>query len=137
MPSTGKMNGNILGIYVGGTLVTHALSHTATHSMDPIDTTTKDSSSQEEVMPGLRGSELTASGYFAEDATYGYEDFYDAYVAGTALTVLESSGVTGDVTYSYSAYITNLSRTSEHDATIGYEVSLKPTGSITKGTVSA
>jgi predicted secreted protein len=136
MASTGKMNGNALGIYFGGTLLTHALTHGESHSMSPIDVTTKDSASQEEVLAGLRGSELSASGYFAEDATYGYVDLYDLYAAGTAVTVLISSAVSGDVTYSYSAYITSLNRTAEHDSAIGYEVSLKPTGAVTKATVS-
>jgi predicted secreted protein len=135
MASTGKMNGNALGIYFGGTLLTHALTHSESHSMSPIDVTTKDSASQEEVLAGLRGSELSASGYFAENATYGYEDLYILYAAGTAVTVLISSGVTDDESYTYSAYITSLSRTAEHDSAIGYEVSLKPTGAVTKATI--
>lgn len=135
MATAGKFNGNILGIYFGGTLLTHALQHSESHSMSPIDVTTKDSSSQEEVIAGLRGSELSASGYFAEDATYGYEDLYDLYVAGTSVTVLVSSAVTGDVTYSYTAYVTSLSRTAEMDSAVGFEVSLKPTGAPSKGVV--
>ncbi len=136
MATTGKMTGNAVGIYFGGTLLTHALTESESHSMSPIDVTTKDSASQEEVIAGLRGSELSCSGYFAENATYGYEDLYDLYAAGTAVTVLISSAVSGDVTYSYSAYITSLSRTAEHDSAIGYECSLKPTGAVTKGTVA-
>lgn len=136
MASTGKMNGNAIGIYFDGTLLTHALTHSENHSMSPIDVTTKDSASQEEVIAGLRGSELSASGYFAEGALYGYEDLYDLYVAGTPVTVLVSSAVVGDVTFSYSAYITSLSRSAEHDSAVGYEVSLKPTGAVTKDTVS-
>jgi len=136
MATAGLFNGNLLGIYVGGVLVTHALQHSENHSVAMIDTTTKDSAGDEEVLPGLRGSELSASGYFAEDATYGYEDFYDVFRTGAALTVLVSSAVTGDVTYSYSAYITSLSRTAEHDTSVPYEVSLKPTGPATKGAVA-
>ena len=135
MATAGKFNGNILEISFGGTVLTHALQHSESHSMSPIDVTTKDSSSQEEVIAGLRGSEISASGYFAEDATYGYEDLYDIYVAGSSVTVLVSSGVTGDVTYSYTAYVTSLSRTAEMDTAVGFEVSLKPTGEVAKGTV--
>jgi len=136
MATAGKFNGNILEISFGGTVLTHALQHSESHSMSPIDVTTKDSSSQEEVIAGLRGSEISASGYFAEDATYGYEDLYDLYAAGTSVTVLVASTVTGDVTYSYTAYVTSLSRTAEMDTAVGFEVSLKPTGTVTKGTVA-
>ena len=136
MATAGKFNGNILEISFGGTVLTHALQHSESHSMSPIDVTTKDSSSQEEVIAGLRGSEISASGYFAEDATYGYEDLYDLYAAGTSVTVLVASTVSGDVSYSYTAYVTSLSRTAEMDTAVGFEVSLKPTGTVTKGTVS-
>ena len=136
MATAGKFNGNILEISFGGTVLTHALQHSESHSMSPIDVTTKDSSSQEEVIAGLRGSEISASGYFAEDATYGYEDLYDLYAAGSSVTVLVASTVTGDVTYSYTAYVTSLSRTAEMDSAVGFEVSLKPTGTVTKGTVA-
>lgn len=136
MATAGKFNGNILEISFGGTVLTHALQHSESHSMSPIDVTTKDSSSQEEVIAGLRGSEISASGYFAEDATYGYEDLYDLYAAGTSVTVLVASTVTGDVTYSYTAFVTSLSRTAEMDSAVGFEVSLKPTGAVTKGAVA-
>jgi predicted secreted protein len=132
MATSGKFNGNILEISFGGTVLTHALQHSESHSMSPIDVTTKDSSSQEEVIAGLRGSEISASGYFAEDASYGYEDLYILYADGSSVTVLVSSGVTGDVTYSYTAYITSLSRTAEMDTAVGFEVSLKPTGAVSK-----
>lgn len=137
MASTGKMNGNALGIYFGGTLLTHALSESESHSMSPIDVTTKDSASQEEVIAGLRGSEISCSGYFAEDATYGYDELYVLYAAGTSVTVLVSSAVEADVTFSYTAYITSLSRTAEHDSAIGFECSLKPTGAVAKSVVPA
>jgi predicted secreted protein len=136
MATAGKFNGNVLEISFGGTVLTHALQHSESHSMSPIDVTTKDSSSQEEVIAGLRGSEISASGYFAEDATYGYEDLYDIYAAGSSVTVLVASTESGDVTYSYTAYVTSLSRTAEMDTAVGFEVSLKPTGTVTKGTVA-
>jgi predicted secreted protein len=136
MATAGKFNGNILEISFGGTVLTHALQHSESHSMSPIDVTTKDSSSQEEVIAGLRGSEISASGYFAEDATYGYEDLYDLYAAGSSVTVLVASTVSGDVSYSYTAFVTSLSRTAEMDTAVGFEVSLKPTGTVTKGTVA-
>ena len=136
MATAGKFNGNILEISFGGTVLTHALQHSESHSMSTIDVTTKDSSSQEEVIAGLRGSEISASGYFAEDATYGYEDLYDLYAAGTSVTVLVASTVSGDVSYSYTAFVTSLNRTAEMDTAVGFEVSLKPTGTVTKGTVS-
>ena len=136
MATAGKFNGNILEISFGGTVLTHALQHSESHSMSPIDVTTKDSSSQEEVIAGLRGSEISASGYFAEDATYGYEDLYDLYAAGSSVTVLVASTVSGDVSYSYTAFVTSLSRTAEMDTAVGFGVSLKPTGTVTKGTVA-
>lgn len=135
MPSTGKMNGNAIGIYIGSTLVTHSLNHTFTVNMSPIDTTTKDSAGDAEHLAGLRNSEFSASFYFAEDATYGYEDLWDAWLAGTTLTVKTSSGVSGDKEYSASAHVTSLSITAEHDGNVSCDASFAVTGAVTKGTV--
>lgn len=135
MPSTGKMNGNAIGIYIGSTLVTHSLNHTFTVNMSPIDTTTKDSAGDAEHLAGLRNAEFSASFYFAEDATYGYEDLWDAWKAGTTLTVKTSSGVTGDNEYSASAHVTSLSITAEHDGNVSCDASFAVTGAVTKATI--
>ena len=135
MASTGKMNGNAIGVYSGGTLITHSLTDTFSMSMSPIDTTTKDSAGNAEHLAGLRSSEFTASFYFAEDATYGFEDLHDAWAAGTTLTIKQSSGVVGDKEYSGSAHITSLNRTAEHDGNVSCEATFQVTGAITKGTI--
>lgn len=135
MASTGKMNGNAIGIYIGSTLITHSLNHNFSVSMSPIDTTTKDSAGDAEHLAGLRSAEFSASFYFAEDATYGYEDLWDAQKAGTTLTVKTSSAVAGDAEYSASANVTSLNITAEHDGNVTCEASFAVTGAVTKATI--
>lgn len=136
MPSTGKMNGNAIGIYIGGTLLTHSLNHSFNSNMATIDTTTKDSAGDAEHLPGLRSYEFSASFYFAEDAAEGYEDLWDALIAGTDLTVKTSSGVTGDQEYSATAHVTSVTLSAEHDGNVSCDVSFAVTGAITKSAIA-
>lgn len=137
MPSTGVMNGNVIELHFGGTEFAHAEAHTISKSVAMIDITTKDSNGFEEVMPGLISTEISVNGLFAEDAGYGYTDLETISESGASVTVLETSTVTGDVTYSWTAYVSNLTKTAGKDDKVGFDCTLKPTGARTKGTVPA
>lgn len=138
MPSTGKNIGTLISVYVGGTKVAHATSASLNFSTDMIDISTKDSGDDQEQRPGRKnGRTIQVDSLFAEDAAYGFEDLFDAYEAGTALTVLWSSAVTGDVTYSSSAYVQNLTNNAPDQETQSYSCTFALTGATTKGTVSA
>lgn len=136
MATTGIVNGTLGLISVGGTVVSHLTNVDVSFEMATRDATTKDSGGDKDVLEGLKSFSGSASGYFAEDATYGFEDLYDAYTARTAVTVLWTSEVSGDVTYSGSAYITSLSRSAGVEESVTFEVSFEGTGSVTKGTVA-
>lgn len=136
MASTGKMNGNAIGIYIGGTLLTHSLNHSFNSSMSPIDTTTKDSAGNAEHLPGLRNYEFSASFYFAENATYGYKDLFAAMVGGTDLTVKTSSAESGDLEYSATAHVTSVNLSAEHDGNVSCDVSFAVTGAISIDTIA-
>lgn len=136
MATTGKQSGTLVALYMGGVKIAHLTSNSDSHTSATRDVTTKDSAGWEEVIVSLKSWEKSADGYFAEDSTYGYEDLYDAWAAGTALVVMVSSQVAGDVKYSGSAYITSLQRTAPKEETMTFSVTLKGTGAITKATVA-
>jgi hypothetical protein len=137
MASTGINIGTLIGVYVGGTKVTHATSCTLNFSADMIDISTKDSADDQDLKPGRKtGRTIAVEALFAENATYGFDDLFDAYEAGTALTILWSSAVSGDVTYSSSAYVSSLSANAADQEAESYSATFSLTGATTKGTVS-
>ena len=109
MATTGKFNGTLLKVQIGGTDISHTKDASLSMSSDMIETTTKDSSGFKEYIPGEKGGEITCSGLWAFDATYGVDELVTAQLAGTALTVTFSTEVTGDKRISASAYITDIS----------------------------
>ena len=52
MATTGIMNGTLLGVYVGSTLIAHATEGSISLSMDTRDATTKDSSGYKRLTRG-------------------------------------------------------------------------------------
>lgn len=136
MASTGKSNGTLVSLYIDGTEVAHATSHSLSLSMATRDTTTKDSGGWEEVAEGLRSGECSIEGFFAEDASYGFDDLFALYNNRSSFTAKLSTEVTGDKYYQATAYLTSLEKTSPVEDTETFSGSIKFTGTITEGTAA-
>jgi TP901-1 family phage major tail protein len=133
--TTGKMNGTLVKIEVGGTTIAHLTSVSQSFSMATRDASTKDSAGYKEVLEGQMSWSMSGEGFFAEDATYGYEDLYDAINARTLLTVKQTDANAGDVEYSGSAYVTSLERSAGTEDTMTFSISLEGTGATTKAVI--
>jgi len=135
MPSTGILNGTLAKIQVAGTTIAHLTSNSLTFDMSTRDASTKDSSGWKESLEGQKSFSGSAEGFFAEDATYGYEDLYDVFAARTLVVVTWSTDVTGDIEYSGSCYITSLEKTDGLEESSTFSVSFEGTGAVTKATI--
>lgn len=109
MATTGTVNSTIMKVWVGGTAITCLTDATISFTMEPRDTTCKDSNSYTNVLPGKKSWEVGGSANFAYDAANGFAVLFAAYLAGTKLAVAWGSSVTGDVQYGGDAYLTSLS----------------------------
>ena len=136
MSSTGILNGTLAVIKVAATAVAHLTSNDISFEMATREATTKDSAGNKETLEGLKSFSGSGSGYFAEDASYGFEDLYDVIDARTPVTVRWSTGVVGDTYYEGSCYITSLSRTDGLEESSTFECSFEGTGAVTKGVES-
>lgn len=136
MASTGIGIGTIIKLYLGSTAVTHNRVVSFNLSRDTIDISTKDSGSDQDLEYGrATGRTFNVESLFAEDAAYGFEDFFDAIEAGTKPTALWSSGVSGDKSYSATVLVTNLVNNAADQEANGFTCTLAITGAITKGTI--
>jgi len=131
MASTGILNGTLAVIKVAGTAVAHLTSNDISFEMATREATTKDSAGNKESLEGLRSFSGSGSGYFAEDASYGFTHLYAAYTARTPVTVKWTTNVIGDMEYSGSCFITSLSRTDGLEESSTFEVSFEGTGAVT------
>ena len=103
MATTGKANGTLCVIAVGGTDIAYLTSNSLSFEMATRDATTKDSAGNTEILEALRSFSVTGEGYFVEDATY-----------------------------EGSMFITSLQKTDGLEETSTFSVSLNGTGAVTK-----
>lgn len=135
MATTGKFNGTLFMVNVAGTDISHSKDATLSISSDMIETTTKDSSGYKEYIPGEKGGEITCSGLWAFDATYGIDELITAQLAGTQVTVLFTTGVSGDKRISASAYITDISGNAPQNDAAAFDITFQLTGTLTWETI--
>ena len=142
MASTGITNGTLIAIYkdVSGTLtkIANATSNDFTITKDMIETTNKDSAGAKEFIAGEYGYTMSVEGMFEEDASVGallsWKEIMTDLMAGTTVTVVMTSNVSGDLKLSGSALFSDLKLTAPHNAVSTFTASIQGTGALTVGT---
>ena len=143
MASTGITNGTLIAIYkdVSGTLtkIANATSNDFTITKDMIETTNKDSAGAKEFIAGEYGYTMSVEGMFEEDASVGallsWKEIMTDLMAGTTVTVVMTSNVSGDLKLSGSALFSDLKLTAPHNAVSTFTASIQGTGALTVGTI--
>ena len=143
MASTGITNGTLIAIYkdVSGTLtkIANATSNDFTITKDMIETTNKDSAGAKEFIAGEYGYTMSVEGMFEEDASVGsllsWKEIMADLMAGTVVTIVMTSNVSGDLKLSGSALFSDLKLTAPHNAVSTFTASIQGTGALTVGTI--
>ena len=136
MATSGVMNGTLLGVYVGSTLIAHATEGSISLSMDTRDISSKDSAGTRALLEGMKSGSISMSALYAEDAAYGADELYTAMAARTPLAVKFSTEVTGDHFWSASAYLTSLEVSAGTEDNVSFSATFELTGTITYSAVS-
>jgi len=136
MATTGTVLAKNMKIYVGANAITCQVNATLNQSTEMFQTTCKDSAANADNLPGTKSWSITGTGNLAFDATYGYEDLWDAWEAQSAVTPIFQTAVAGDLSWSGSSYISDLSLTSDgNDAAVTFDFTLTGSGALTKATI--
>lgn len=134
MPTTGIMNGTLLGVYSASTLIAHATEGSISLNLDTRDATTKDSSGTRDLLEGIKSGTISVSALYAEDAAYGVDDLMTAWSGRSTLEIKFSTEVTGDHYWSASAYVTSLEVNAGMEDNVSYSATFELTGAITYST---
>lgn len=135
MATTGIINGTLLGVYSGGTLIAHATEGSISLSMDTRDATTKGSGGTRDLLEATKSGTISVSALYADDAAYGVSDLMTSWAARTPLTIKFSTEVSGDSYWEASAYITSLEVNAGMEDNATYSATFELTGAITFGTI--
>jgi len=130
--SEGILNGTLAKIQVGGVTVAHLTSNSLTFDMATRDASTKDSAGWKQSLEGQRSFSGSGEGFFAEDATFGYTDLYNAYVTRNIVVVTWTTSNVGDYEYAGNCFITSLGKTDGLEESSTFTVSFEGTGAVTQ-----
>lgn len=141
MSSTGIGNGTKTALYIFESNLPVKVAHLTTTDFNVTMATrpasTKDSGGWEEILEGALSWDMSASGYFAEDASnISYEDLFTYMTARGKVLCVFSSEVSGDKRYKGQGYITSLSRSAPVEDSETFDVSVQGSGTISKYTIS-
>lgn len=136
MATTGIMNGTLLGVYAGSTLIAHATEGSISLSMDTRDATTKGSGGTRDLLEATKSGTISVSALYADDAAYGVSDLMTAWSGRTTLTVKFSTEVSGDSYWSADAYVTSIEVNAGMEDNVSYSATFELTGTITYSTVA-
>jgi len=140
MATSGVINSTLLRVYVGSTAVACAVDATLSFTRDLRDATCKDSGSWRDILPGRISGTISTSGLYKDDSAPvdgGAVDIYDDLIAGTNVTVLFSTEVTGDTRWSAPAYVTQWELNSAgSEDNVTYSATFEISGTVTKETVT-
>jgi len=145
MATTGKVKGNLLGLYIstdGGTnytLVGSATNATLSISNDTLDVTTKGSTGKKELIYNVQSASISAEGFVKYDDTIGSQQLRSvALGAADNANYLArfTSAVSGDKEVRFAAMITSFEESAAVNEMATYSITLESTGAITEANVS-
>jgi len=138
MATTGIVDGSLLRIKIGSSVVSYATVSNYSRTRNVEDRLHKDLTSGQ-VEKSLKEASGTVSieGFYAEDATNNSpETLETAFENKTQLSVDFTTGVTGDSIRSFSAYISSLEINAEAQQDVTFSATLEIDGAVTIQTVT-
>jgi len=136
MATAGVLNGTLMGVYIGSTLIAHSTEGSISLSMDTRDISSKDSAGARALLEGMKSGSISVSALYSEDGAYGADELYTAMAARTPLAVKFSTEVSGDHFWSASSYLTSLEVSASTEDNVTFSATFELTGAITYAAVS-
>ena len=137
MPTTGTVNGRIIKIFVDSTAVTCQTNSTIEMTMEPRESTCKDTvGNAAAFLAGRTSWTLGGEAKLAFDAAKGFSALYTAWKNGSSLAVAWQSTVAGDKGYSGNGFITSLSGDTPDNEDSTFSFSIQGSGALNEFTTS-
>lgn len=137
MATLGKFKGNVIGVFVDGTLIAYATATSIAFGNTIIDVTDNDSGNWAENLEGTKNWSINVSAGYAMNATMGAEELYDLMATGDSEFVAKwGNAIVGDTYWQGDVRIENLSIDANHNEKASWSASLIGNGTPTKGTVT-
>ena len=127
-----KINGTAVKLYLGTDEIAYGTSAGISLTMATREVTNKDSNGWSEFLESKKSGKIDFKGIFDNQASFGVSDLFALIDARTPVTAKIGSAVTGAKRFSSSAYVTDLSITSEVEGNVEFSCNFQLTGAITE-----
>ena len=136
MPTSGELNGSLLGIYIGSTKIGYSTGDSMSVSREVREVTSKDSSGWTKNKTG-KGSFSFSGDYIValDQSDYGIEEIVDAIIGGNEVTVKYSTEVTGDTFWTGNGHFTQSDVQADVEGNVTGNWTITGTGALSKGNV--
>jgi predicted secreted protein len=124
------INATIVYLAFGAAKITHQLSADFKASLAMRESLTKDNDGYKAKFPGARDWEMTGEAEVAYDAAQGFEELFDAFMAGTVGVIDFVTDLTGETGFTGNAIITDLSITAGVEDNAKMTYTFKGSGAI-------
>lgn len=145
--TTGILNASSIRFFTGTTDGTHTAVANVTEcsislSTETRDISTKTSGGWREILPAMKSASINVSGYFAEDATNGFNTLVDYQIGGTKVFAVftnvgsGSSPNAGDEEFDIAGYITSIEQTAGFEDNVTWSLTFEITGAVVREVIS-
>lgn len=125
-------NGTNIAITLGGTAIANATECSVSLNQETIEVTTKDSSGNRELIPGLKSGSMSVSGLQEVSGANGIKALTSTFNTGAAVNLVFDQTATDGETFSASGILTSLEMSGGTEDAPTYSASFELTGAITK-----
>lgn len=130
------IQGRLLKVYINDVVLENQLDSTIDIQSDMDETTSKNSGSWKTYLPSWIGGTASVSAYLKWDSVVEGASQALGYVKnGTLITIMFSTEVTGDKSYSANAYVSSWSMSAAKDGISQLTFNYQITGEVTEATV--
>ena len=133
MATTGIVRGNNMLLYVDGEAIGCTTDASFDFSREITEAICKDDDGARQITLGGTSGSFSVSGLWKFDASFGIEDLYDIFAAGTEVTVRWSTDSISDFYLEADCYITSLSGGAPVNDSVTFDATFEINGVITKG----
>jgi len=132
--TTGVISGHLMGIYISNVLIGAMKGVNLDMGVNMLDMNNAGTGDYDTVKPSRRNWSASGNGHFTFSEGYTFEDLFDAWKAGTSLTVRFSTENPGDIDYAGTGYVESLKANFPDHENSTYDFTIKGSSDLTKST---
>jgi len=125
-------NANVISLFLDGTKVAVATSHTLSFERETIETTSKDDGTTATFLPGKKTATVSVEGYVDPNSSQNFDDLYSLYDNDTTFSFKYTDEVVGNKRYEGTCFFTSLERSGGQNEAETFSGELQITGSVSQ-----